>query len=131
MPINIKGWLFYHFKLKRLIYYLILLNGYVIWLASDFFQIKSTMLFGAAIAQWIYLRLPSCGPGFDPPSTTSTLFQFIFELDKNKQKEAGIGPFFLKKRVPCYRSLETVQAPVPLYKNTINQGNWCLSIKIR
>ena len=31
------------------------------------------------------------------PSTTSKLFQFIFELwwekDKNKQKEAGIGPF--------------------------------------
>ena len=32
------------------------------------------------------------------PSTTSTLFKFVFELwwekDNNKQKEVGIGPFF-------------------------------------
>ena len=44
------------------------------------------------IGQWIHLRLPSCGPRVRSPCTTSMLFQFLFELrlemDRNKQKEA-------------------------------------------
>ena len=50
----------------------------------------------AAIAPWFCLRLPSCGPGH------TSFFQFVlglcWEKKENKQKEAGIGPFFLKKK---------------------------------
>ena len=58
---------------------------------------------GATIAQWIRLRLPSCRPGFESQAHHLSFYQFIFELyhvekDENKQKEAGIGPFFLKKK---------------------------------
>ena len=53
---------------------------------------------GAAVAQWIRLRLPSCRPGFESQAHHLSFYQFIFELyhvekDENKQKEAGIGPF--------------------------------------
>ena len=63
---------------------------------------------GAAIAQWIRLRLPSCRPGFESQAHHLCFFQFIlFKLyvchlnwnvkrTKNKQKEAGVGPFFKK-----------------------------------
>ena len=61
---------------------------------------------GAAIAQWIRLRLPSCRPGFESQAHHLSFYQFIFELyhvekDENKQKEAGIGPF-LKKTVQIF-----------------------------
>ena len=56
------------------------------------------------IAQWIRLRLPSFRPGFKSQAHHLRFFQFIlfkylsFELEceknENKQKEAGIGPFF-------------------------------------
>ena len=57
---------------------------------------------GAAIAKWIHLRLPSCHPGFESQAHHLHFYQIKFELfhvekTKNKQKEAGIGPFFLKK----------------------------------
>ena len=57
---------------------------------------------GAAVAQWIRLRLPSCRPGFESQAHHLSFYQFIFELyhvekDENKQKEAGIGP--LKKTI--------------------------------
>ena len=56
----------------------------------------------AAIAPWFRLRLPSCGPGFESQVHHLRFFQFVLlklyrENDENKQKEAGIGPFFLKK----------------------------------
>ena len=56
----------------------------------------------AAIAPWFCLRLPSCGPGFKSQAHQLRFFQFVFlklywENDENKQKEAGIGPFFWKK----------------------------------
>ena len=43
-------------------------------------------------------RLPSCGPGFKSQAHHLCFFQFVllklwWEKDKNKQKEAGIGPF--------------------------------------
>ena len=55
-----------------------------------------------AIAPWFCLRLPSCGPGFKSQAHHLSFFQFVLlklyrENNKNKQKEAGIGPFFLKK----------------------------------
>ena len=46
------------------------------------FVVKIIHLRGAAIAQWIRLRLPSYRPGFESQA-----------LHQNKQKEAGIGPF--------------------------------------
>ena len=56
----------------------------------------------AAIALWFHLRLPSCGPGFESQVHHLHFFQFVLlklyrENNENKQKEAGIGPFFLKK----------------------------------
>ena len=53
----------------------------------------------AAIALWFHLRLPSCGPGFKSQAHHLCFYQFILlklyrENNENKQKEAGIGPFF-------------------------------------
>ena len=52
----------------------------------------------AAIAPWFRLRLPSCSPGFESQAHHLRFFQFVLKLyrenNKNKQKEAGIGPFF-------------------------------------
>ena len=61
------------------------------------------MVRGAAIAQWIRLHLPSCRPGFESQAHHLCFFNLYlsFELEceknENKQKEAGIGPFFKKK----------------------------------
>ena len=68
-------------------------------------------IWGAAIAQWIRLRLPSCHPGFESQAHHLG-FYFIYsqiclylslycEKNDNKQKVAGFGPFFKKntKRV--------------------------------
>ena len=54
---------------------------------------------GAAIAPWFRLGLPSCGPGFESQAHHLCFFQFVLlklypENNENKQKEAGIGPFF-------------------------------------
>ena len=55
---------------------------------------------GAAIAQWICLRLPSCHPRFESQAHHLSFHQFVelfnLEKDKNKQKEAGIGPYLQK-----------------------------------
>ena len=62
---------------------------------------------GAAIAQWIRPRLPSCHPGFKSQAHMYAFliyivhivylsFQLECEKNKNKQKEAGIGPFKIK-----------------------------------
>ena len=55
---------------------------------------------GAAIAQWIRLRLPFCCPGFQSQAYHLSFYKIIVvscRKDENKRKEAGIGPFFLKK----------------------------------
>ena len=56
---------------------------------------------GAAIAPWFHLRLPSCGPRFESQAHHLRFFQIVLlklllELEKNenKQKKAGIGPYF-------------------------------------
>ena len=58
-----------------------------------------TKIWGAAIAQWNCLRIPSCRPGFE---SQAAIFAFSFivfvlylscEKSQNKQKEAGFGPF--------------------------------------
>ena len=75
---------------------------------------------GAAIAQWIHLRLPSCHPGFKSQAHNLCFFQFVLSNCKfvirvgkwKEQKEAGIGTFlknnlnsliklFLKRRTIC------------------------------
>ena len=55
----------------------------------------------AAIAPWFHLRLSSPAPGSNLKHTIYAFFQFVLlklypENNKNKQKEAGIGPFFKK-----------------------------------
>ena len=55
---------------------------------------------GAAIAQWIRLRLPSCRPGFESQAYFLSFYKILvesFRKDENKRKEAGIGP--LKKTI--------------------------------
>ena len=55
----------------------------------------------AAIVQWIRLPLPSCRPGFESQAHHLRFHRFIelcnVEKTKINKKEAGIGPFFLKK----------------------------------
>ena len=53
----------------------------------------------AAIAPWFCLLLPSCSPGFESQAHHLCFFQFVLlklyrENKENKQKEAGICPFF-------------------------------------
>ena len=60
---------------------------------------------GAAIAQWIRLRLPSCRPGFESQAHHLCFFNLYlsFELEceknENQQKEAMIGPFLKKNNI--------------------------------
>ena len=59
---------------------------------------------GVVIAQWIRLRLPYYRPGSNPKHS---IYAFIIysqictnlqrEKNKNKQKEAELGPIFYKK----------------------------------
>ena len=69
---------------------------------------------GAAIAQWIRLRLPSCCPGFKSQACYLCIFIYnicailSFEKNKNKQKEAGFGPFF-KKVYKCFQNYPLLQ----------------------
>ena len=53
----------------------------------------------AAVPLWFHLRLPSCSTGTQSQAQHIRFFQFVLlklyqEIDENKQKEAGIGPFF-------------------------------------
>ena len=74
-------------------------------LSESAFNRKNILKWGAAIAQWIHLCLPSCCPGFNAEHNIYA-FQFIFELwreqEVNKQKEAGIGPFMKHGRQAFY-----------------------------
>ena len=65
-------------------------------------QLKFNLLWwGAAIAQWICLHLPSCRPGSSPKHTIYAFINLCWFVsswkDENKQIEAGIGHFFKKK----------------------------------
>ena len=65
--------------------------------------VKTLTALGAAIAQWIRLRLPSCHPGFESQPHHLRFYQnkdkFVLylhmhcEKNEDKQKEAGFGPF--------------------------------------
>ena len=51
---------------------------------------------GAAIVQWIRLRLPSCSPVLNPKHTINAFSIYgllSLRKDENKLKEAGIGRF--------------------------------------
>ena len=62
-------------------------------------SIQTTALLGASgTAQWIRLCLPSCCPEFESQVHHPCFYKFTFDflscrIDKNKQKEDGIGPF--------------------------------------
>ena len=63
---------------------------------------------GAAIAQWIRLRLPFCCPGFNSQAHHQCLHQIIFELwcvEKTRinKKRPGLADFL--KRIVRYSSL--------------------------
>ena len=60
------------------------------------------ILLGGAIPQWIRLSLPSCRPEFESQALLLSFFPFIIYCTifvivlrkrRNKQKEAGFGPF--------------------------------------
>ena len=57
---------------------------------------------GTAIAQWIRLRLPSCHPGVESKVYHLCFYQFyqLCHVEKTNinEKEAGIGPIFIKRR---------------------------------
>ena len=68
----------------------------------------------AAIALWFHLRLPSCGHRFESQAHHLCFFKFVLlklyrENNENKQKEAGIGPFFLKNVLRCGEPLATTK----------------------
>ena len=55
------------------------------------------------MAQWNHQRLPSCGSAFESQAQHQnaifdlyTYLSLEYEKNENKQKEAGIGPFFNK-----------------------------------
>ena len=54
----------------------------------------------AAIAQWIRLRLPSCGPRFKSHAQHLRIIQFVIELqcedDENKQERGRDRPLLSK-----------------------------------
>ena len=58
---------------------------------------KNTGLFGvAAIAPWFRLRLPSCGPGFDPKHTIYAFFNYWNcneKMTKINKKRPGLAHF--------------------------------------
>ena len=64
------------------------------------------LFWGAAIAQWILRRLPSCRPGFESLSHHVCFHQFIefcnVEKTKINRKGSDIGPFFLKKNIEFF-----------------------------
>ena len=77
---------------------------------------------GAAIAQWICLRLPSCHPRFESQAHHLSFHQFVelfnLEKDKNKQKEAGIGPYLQKVLMNYFKtSVFTSKKAGPLLLN--------------
>ena len=49
-------------------------------ISKTFSQITFRINRGAAVAQWIRLRLPSCRPGFDSQAHHLCFFQFQFEF---------------------------------------------------
>ena len=61
-----------------------------------------------AIAQWVFLRLPLCGPGFKSEAIHLCFIQLAIKLwcekNKDKQKEARIVPHFTKN-VFCNHNL--------------------------
>ena len=81
----------------------------------------------AALAQWICVCPPLCGPGFGSQAQLLRFFQFIFQLrcekDKIKQKDTGIGPFFLKKKT-CEVVYNVLQKIIFLKVGDIPHLNW-------
>ena len=68
---------------------------------------SSKSYWGAAIAQWIRLRLPSCRPGFESQAHHLCFHQFIKKLcnvEKTKinKKRPRLAHFFLKKVAVFY-----------------------------
>ena len=62
---------------------------------------------GAAIPQWIRLRIPSCRPGFESQAYHLSFYSFIIvscRKDENKQKRPGLA--HLKKTNKKLRNLE-------------------------
>ena len=67
------------------------------------FKKKEIKSWGAAIAQWIRLCLPSCCPGFESQAHHLRFYHLQYlcyicyvKRTKVKQKEAGFGPFLKK-----------------------------------
>ena len=66
--------------------------------------VSKTNTRGAAIAQWIRLRLPSCRPGFESQAHHQCFYQYIFvlchvEKTKVNKMRPGLAHFF--KKILC------------------------------
>ena len=81
---------------------------------------------GATIAQWIRLRLPSCRPGFESQARNLRFLFIVFvlylscEKNENKQKEAGFGPF---KKHASFHSIYFITNDLGNEKNCF-EGNF-------
>ena len=76
----------------------------------------------AAIAPWYHLCLPSCGPRFESQAIYRCFFQFVLlkfyrENNENKQKEAGIGPFY---KIGVWKEVKMIKR----YFRALNIGYW-------
>ena len=74
--------------------------------SAAFITLKLPVEGGAAVAQWIRSRLPSCRPGFESQAHHLCFFNLNLNLNcnvlkrrKETEKGAGIG-LFLKKKLP-------------------------------
>ena len=71
---------------------------------------------GAAIDQWIHLRLPSCGPGFDPEAQNLHFFNLYLNCDEKMIKENKKYSQFV-----CQRQGEPCQWQATIYRHLGSQ----------
>ena len=104
------------------------------WLSafSSFWTEAVTFLSrGAAVAQWIHLRLPSCHPGFESQAHHLCFNQFIFEwwhAEKTKinKKRPGLAHFLKQTfqssvRYSISRSMNPFTARLVLQKSFVTK----------
>ena len=97
------------------------------------------IFWGAAIAQWIRQRLPSCCPGFKSQALHQHCYKFIFYLchvKKINKKRSGLVHFLTKvfsKRSRMFRALQNINEHLNLKINKLRIGplSWSCSETMR
>ena len=76
----------------------------------EFKPVKKEVTLGAAIAQLIRLRLPTCGPRFNPQAQLLHFFNLYLNCDEKRtqlnKERPGLAYFFLKKNKEAYKVSE-------------------------